>query len=523
MSSRPAIESDVIIVGGGPVGTALAIDLHQRGVRCQVIERHPTLQNIPKGQNLTQRTMEYLARLGAEDEVRSGRTITAAAGVGGMTVYGTLDSGIKYDWLVRSSLSRFYHRASERLPQPATERGLRNRLRQLGVHASYGWTAEVVESTADYVRVRSTSSDAEEVIESKAKYVVGCDGAASRTRESVGISQTRVDHDKRMALLVFRSMQIEDVVAETPDRQFFAVIHPRHHGYWQFIGRVDADSRWFFHAPVTAGATAETLDVPALVAEAVGRPVELEVEHVGFWDLRFAIANTYRAGRVFVAGDAAHSHPPYGGYGINTGFEDAANLAWKLAIALQTGKDAILDSYDEERRPVFASTAKDFIDRSIRDDREFLDRFRLQDRARFDDEWKRRAQFAAGKEVGTYAPHYSGSSRIIGGVGETSASGDHQVIARPGHRLAPWRAGDQTMLDTLSTGFTLLTTEPECAGAFQVEGERLGVPVAIVPLAATAATVYNSTRVLVRPDLYVAAVANEDGSLVGSLRMASGQ
>jgi 4-hydroxyisophthalate hydroxylase len=82
---------------------------------------------------------------------------------------------------------------------------------------------------------------------------------------------------------------------------------------------------------------------------------------------------TYRAGRVFIAGDAAHSHPPYGGYGINTGFEDVRNLGWKLAAHFDGWAGArLLDSYSLERQPVFASTAKDFIANYIEEDRAFL-------------------------------------------------------------------------------------------------------------------------------------------------------
>ena len=103
---------------------------------------------------------------------------------------------------------------------------------------------------------------------------------------------------------------------------------------------------------------------------------DVEFEHIGFWDLRFAIADRYRAGRIFIAGDAAHSHPPYGGYGVNSGLEDARNLAWKLAAVVQgRAGDALLDSYDAERRPVFASTMDDFIARSIEADRQFLNTF----------------------------------------------------------------------------------------------------------------------------------------------------
>ena len=88
-----------------------------------------------------------------------------------------------------------------------------------------------------------------------------------------------------------------------------------------------------------------------------------EFDYVGFWDLRIEVAENYQVGRVFIAGDAAHSHPPYGGYGLNNGLDDVANLGWKLAAMLQGwGSDALLKSYSEERQPIFLETGRDFIE-----------------------------------------------------------------------------------------------------------------------------------------------------------------
>ena len=90
------------------------------------------------------------------------------------------------------------------------------------------------------------------------------------------------------------------------------------------------------------------------IEDAYLRERKADIQQVGFWSLRFAVADSYRNGRLFVAGDAAHSHPPYGGYGVNTGFEDARNLGWKLAAELQGwGGEALLESYSAERQPVF--------------------------------------------------------------------------------------------------------------------------------------------------------------------------
>src|SRR5690606_12353968 len=128
-----------------------------------------------------------------------------------------------------------------------------------------------------------------------------------------------------------------------------------------------------------------------------------------------ANADSYHNGRVFIAGDAAHSHPPYGGYGINTCLEDARNLDWKLAATLQDwGGTDLLDSYDAERRLVFASTARDFIEKAIESDRAVLARYDpKRDRDAFEAEWAERGSGASG-EVNAFEPNYRGSPIVDG-------------------------------------------------------------------------------------------------------------
>jgi hypothetical protein len=188
---------------------------------------------------------------------------------------------------------------------------------------------------------------------------------------------------------------------------------------------------------------------------------DAEFEHIGLWDLRFAIADAYRAGRIFIAGDAAHSHPPYGGYGVNSGLEDARNLGWKLAATLQGwGGPGLLDSYDVERRPVFESTMRDFIAKSIETDRAFLDRFDPdREPQAFSQAWQARAQGAVG-EVHAFEPHYEGSPVVWteGSDGrKPSAAGAHRFEGQAGHHLAPaMLASGRKVFEALGTGFTLI-------------------------------------------------------------------
>jgi 4-hydroxyisophthalate hydroxylase len=511
------IHADVAIVGGGPVGLGLAIGLGQLGVRVTVIERYEQPQPIPKGQNLTTRTMEHFHFWGCEPELRAARTIPRSFGMGGMTAYGTLLGEHHYDWMQREIVRPFYFQDNERLPQYATEAVLRARAAALpGVTALYGWTAKALTETADGVSLDIEQRGGGDPCRIVATYVAGCDGSRSFVRETAGITQTRNDHDRLMVLLVFRSEGLDRLLRRHPGKSFFNVLTPELQGYWKFFGRVDANATFFFHAPVPVGTTRENLDFMNLLHESVGAPFDVEMRYIGFWDLRFAVADTYRKRRLFIAGDAAHSHPPYGGYGINTGFEDVANLAWKLAATLKSwAGPALLDSYSAERQPVFASTARDFIARSIEVDRDFVAGFHPErDPAAFMAEWTARKS-GARAEVNAFEPHYEGSPVVLSpGGGTASAVGAHMHRARAGHHLSPFALpGGGNVYDNLGGGgFTLLDlgADPAEAGRFAAAAARHGVPLRIIAeKSGEAGLHYESPLVLVRPDQYVAWSAGE--------------
>ncbi|NMG40659.1 monooxygenase [Chelativorans sp. ZYF759] len=524
MSENNVKETEVVIVGGGPVGMGLAIELGQRGISTIVIEQYPTPQPVPKGQNLTQRTMEHFHFWGAEKELRAARTIPPEYGIGGITAYGTLLSGHHYDWLQRELVRPFYFTDNERLPQYATEEVLRARVADIpAVEVLYGWSGEAITQDHEGVTVKAVRREGGEPIEIRAAYAVGCDGSRSVVRDKAGITETKSEHDKKMVLLVFRSPELHDLLSVFPGKQFYNVLHPDLEGYWQFLGRVDLGNSFFFHAPVPHDTTKDNFDFAGYLHKATGAEFEVEFQHIGFWDLRVAIADSYSNGRVFIAGDAAHSHPPYGGYGINTGFEDARNLGWKLAAALRGwAGPKLLDSYSVERRPVFASTARDFIEKAIESDRDFLARFDPEtDREAFEAEWKKRGTGATG-EVNAFAPNYAGSPIILGPPGqESGAKGGHAFEARPGHHLAPQPLSDgRNVFEALGTGFTLLAfgAEPAATARFRDAAETAGLPLAIVEddRDGTRAR-YGATFVLVRPDQFVAWAGNETPDDVDAL------
>ena len=363
-------EPRVAIVGGGPVGLGLAIDLALRGVCSVVLERGTELHRIPKGQNLTQRTGELFRAWGVTEGIRAATPIPREYGNAGIVTYGKLLSDYSYDWFQRSKVGAYYHALNERLPQYRTEEVLRTRARELPqIEFRTGCKMVELRSSTEDVRLEVETETGSESL--TFDYVIGCDGARSRVRDLAGITQDMDHQGPRMALLVFRSMELDRLLQCYPGKSIYNVMNPEKDGYWQFLGRFDMDGGWFYHSPIPAEAKGEDFFRQHL-HDFVGTGFALEFEHIGFWDLRISHASNYRAGRVFIAGDAAHSHPPYGGYGVNTGFEDARNLSWKLAAHLQGwGSEVLLDSYSRERHPVFKSVARDFIQQTIEDFRRF--------------------------------------------------------------------------------------------------------------------------------------------------------
>ena len=387
-------EYDVIIIGGGPVGVGLAIDLAIHGHRSIIVERHKTIQRIPKGQNLTPRTGEHFRRWGVTDAIRAAAPIPRSYGSGGMATYGSFLSDYHYEWFNRAKIINYYAATNERLPQYKTEAVLRARAAADDhITLLMGWSFAALTQNEDGVTVTIAETKGTGQRTLTARYLVGCDGARSPVRTAAGITQTVDPHDRLMALLVFHSQQLDEKLSIYGEKAIFNAINPELKGYWQFLGRVDLDCNWFFHAPVPPGTTRDNFDFRTFLEKAVGAPIDIAFEYVGFWELRLSLADSYGTGRVFIAGDAAHSHPPYGGYGVNTGFEDARNLSWKLSACLDGwGGAQLLDSYSAERHPVFASTRDDFIVRSIIHDRSFTEAFDPRgDLAAFEDAWARRA------------------------------------------------------------------------------------------------------------------------------------
>lgn len=516
----------VVIIGGGPVGIALAVELGQRGVACAVVERHQDVGRIPKGQSLTNRTLEHFYFWHCADELRSARLLPPGYAIGGVSAYGNLKSDYWHiGGVSRSDMQKFFFQRNDRLPQYLTEQVLRARVADLrSVTTYFNNTAKKIEEDDRSVRVTISSEVwpyEDEVLE--AEYVVGCDGGRSMTREHLGIERHGTDLGERMCLAVFSSPELHAGLERFGERTTYHVVNPEARGAWQFFGRVEVGKSWFFHAPVRPETTAKDFAyVQRIMEQAAGFEFPAQFEHLGFWNLRIEVADSYRKGRVFLAGDAAHTHPPYGGQGLNNGLEDVANLGWKLTAALEGwGGEGLLQSYSDERQPVFAQIGEDMIAGGILREREWLRQHDpRKDLADFERAWAARGE--AGNGIGEIVQHYEGSAVVDGPPGaEVGIHAERTVEARAGHHLAPRTlTSGRNVFEELGTGFTLLAFDPdEHAVARLVEAAASRrVPLKVVrDSRRDGREEYGVPLVLVRPDQFVAWAGSDAPADTGGL------
>ena len=355
------------------------------------------------------------------------------------------------------------------------------------------------------------------------KILVGCDGTNSTVRKKANISQAVVDHKKRMVLVVFDSKELDRLSDKISGKSFFHVVRPDLDGYWKFFGRVNLDGRWFYHSPVSANTKMETFDVAGQLYDAVGKEFKFKLDHQGFWDFKYALADTFQKGRVFLAGDAAHGHPPYGGYGINTGLEDSRNLGWKLSAFLHGwGSENLLQSYTAERREIFISTLNTFIDRLITDDKEFIKKYNpAKDKSNFEKGWD---QFAAvaNADVGLYCPCYAGSKLIPETENSTmSAAGKHRFEAHSGEHLSPATLSNgNCVMSELGDNFSVIFVGVDKGIIQETQKEILskGAPVKFIITDKNESTSkWNASFLIVRPDHYLAYAVKKVPAKIGKI------
>jgi 2-polyprenyl-6-methoxyphenol hydroxylase-like FAD-dependent oxidoreductase len=347
---------NVLILGAGPVGLALALDLGRRGVRSTILERNlgPANELVAKASVLNERTMEFLRLLGLRDEV-----VNAGfpADLPGDTVFCTSLSGKYIGRLQMPStedreLPEQCCETLQRCPQFLFDPLLARAVTQRGV-ADLRYGVEFIgleqDETGVNCTVRNINNGEEEQI--RASYVVGCDGPTSPVRNALGISW----EGQNLGFTISAILRIDNLAGQhslgAGERYLF--IGPD--GTWGNFTTIDGRSLWRFSV-VGLGEKVDPakLDIDSLVLKALGRDdIKYEVLKVSQWRRSQFTAGKYCEGRVFLAGDAAHTMSPTGGHGLNTGIGDVMDLSWILhALLGGWGGPRLFEAYNTERRPI---------------------------------------------------------------------------------------------------------------------------------------------------------------------------
>ncbi|MFJ4711029.1 FAD-dependent monooxygenase [Streptomyces sp. NPDC088785] len=341
--------TDVLIVGAGPTGLVLAADLARRGVDALLVERADGLFPGSRGKGLQPRTQEVLYDLGVLDAIRA-----AGSEYPTMRMWEGAEPGEEWDMMERAEPSEQVPFANGWLiPQARTQEVLYARLRELGGEVRFG--TELTGLAQDADGVTATFADGTTV---GARYAVAADGGRSTVRGLLGIGMTGETVDPKPMLVA--DVRVTDD-APVPDTHWH--VWPKAPGgtvAFCPLPSAPESGRVFQLLAQYADETARPDTSPAGVTELLAARTALSEEHVAevLWASDFraraALADRFREGRVFLAGDAAHVHSPAGGQGLNTSVQDAYNLSWKLAAVLAGAPGSLLDTYEEERIPVAA-------------------------------------------------------------------------------------------------------------------------------------------------------------------------
>jgi len=335
--------SDALVVGAGPTGLTLACLLLQRGLDVRVVDRLPVAADITKAMVIWSRSLEVLEEIGVaeavvEPAVKLERARYLIDGEQTASVRTCFVPGTRWQPVI--------------LTQNELERILRERLYGLGGCIEWGTQVASVLPVAGGVRVVATRGGAD--VELRSSYVVGCDGIRSAVRESAGIAFE--DGAPYEEVFQLGDVELDSELDRTTVHHFLGrhgvtVAAPLPHGRWRVAGYLDGED---------PEGKPDAARLQRLLRECGHAGTTVLATH---WTSTFRVvrrlASTFRAGRVLIAGDAAHVHSPAGGQGLNTGIQDAHNLAWKLALVAggQAGEQ-LLDVYEEERRPVAARILK---------------------------------------------------------------------------------------------------------------------------------------------------------------------
>lgn len=511
----------ILVAGGGPVGMMLALELGRLGTPCLVVEQS-TGEPRARANLVAARSMEYFRRLGIADAVR-------AAGLPPDyphdTAYRTTFLGEELHRVRVASSGEVRAGAIDediwptpepqhRVNQMYLERILRERARDFpGLTVQRGTRLVSVDQRPDGVRAELESVETGQRRTVHADWLVGCDGTRSTVRRQLGLRYEGVDRILQVISVYFRSAELTALDARPAWMTF--TFNPHHVGA---VTAIDGERTWVSHHHFQPELDISGIEPAELLEATIGRAIDFETLDVIPWTARAMVVNRYRAGRVFLAGDAAHDWVPAAGFGMNAGIGDAVDLAWKLAgVHRGWGGPALLESYETERRPLGATVARALsqVGASL---------FTLEPRMRVHEPGE--AGAAARAELARILPAVErGAHQAVGlnfgyqydpspivwpdGTPRPEFSISHyEPRARPGARLPHVRLAEGTpVFDRLGDGFTLLRVGDGAPGAgplMEAAADR-GVPVAELALdGRPAAERYGARLVLVRPDQHVA-------------------
>ena len=509
---------DVIVAGAGPVGLTLAIDLGRRGVRCLLMERHPTTAPWPKMDRSNARSMEFYRRIGIVDRVRA----LGFPADNPMDVFLTTrlsDPPIAVLKFPAVAERRKQIQASpngEWLLEPyqlVAQNKLEPLLKEVAeatpnVTVRYGLELIGFVQDGDGVTIEARHIEGEiETI--RGAYLAGCDGGASVTRKTLGIKLEGKGRIRRLSQVIFRSDDLYERIVTGKGR---------HYNFPDAAGSsmvAQGDRKEF---TLNTSLPPET-DFRPVLENLIGLPVDFEILHVIPWWHHLLVAEHYRDGRVFLAGDAVHLVIPTGGLGMNTGVGDAFDLSWKLAGVIKGwGGPGLLDSYETERRPIglrnrdaagWAAAGvplwRSVVTPSVYEDSAEGADLRQTLKTAFE-EHHSRMHGMVGAEA---AYSYAGSPLIAEEPGnlpewETSRYVPH---ARPGVRIPHmWLDDGRATQDVLGDDYTLLDLLGTCdTTGIEAAFRAIGAPLLVLHLNEPRVRgVYQAGVFLLRPDLHIA-------------------
>ena len=362
-------EVPVLIIGGGPVGLTASILLSQAGVRSLLVERHPGTAIHPKARGINARSMEMYRQCGVETAIRQAGLPPERAG---FIVWARTLAGEEIERRVpwRSG------------PQSTAVSPVRNCLcaqddlepvlrvfaeRQPGARLRF--STEVMACEQDDTAITATLVDRASGTQERvrAQYAIAADGAQSTIRQQLGVPMLGQEnvYDSVNILL---NADLRPWTADRPAALYF-IEHPKMRGTFLTINGID---RWGFlvNSLAAYGYTASdfTPERSAELVRTAAGVADLDVKILGVvpWTASARVAERYRTGRIFLAGDAAHEMPPTGGFGMNTGVQDVHNLAWNLACVLRgAASQRLLDTYHDERQPLGQTITQQSLNNAI--------------------------------------------------------------------------------------------------------------------------------------------------------------